>query len=57
MCFEKIISENTNKFFTKKPDLKNIDQFLSLEKIRSENTDQFLVFIKEFLLAIVDFET
>ena len=57
MCFEKIISENTDKFFTKKPDLKNIDQFLSLEKIRSENTDQFLVFIKEFLLAIVDFET
>ena len=44
-------------FVLKKSDLKNIDQFLSLEKIRSENTDQFLVFIKEFLLAIVDFET
>ena len=43
--------KNTYQFFEsfkKKKDLISIDQFLNLEKIRSENTDQFLNFIKEF---------
>ena len=43
---------NTYQFFDsfkKKKDLISIDQFLNLEKIRSENTDQFLNFIKNFV--------
>ena len=42
-CVKKIKSEKYKSVFAKKLDLKN--------------TNQFLVFIKEFLLAIVDFET
>ena len=43
LCLEKIRFENTDQFFTKKSDLKN--------------PNKFLVFIKEFLLTIADFET